>query len=56
MPRSGSHSCNASAADRPRHAAPGRHLEPAKLFPPPRFGNQSPEVSIENGTIEFSIR
>jgi hypothetical protein len=24
----------------------------AKLFPPPRFGNQSPEVTIENGTIE----
>ncbi len=25
----------------------------ARLFPPPRFGNQSPEVSIENGTIEI---
>jgi hypothetical protein len=25
----------------------------AKLFPPPRFGNQSPEVTIENGTIEI---
>jgi len=25
----------------------------ARLFPPPRFGNQSPEVTIENGTIEI---
>jgi hypothetical protein len=24
----------------------------AKLFPPPRFGDQSPEVTIENGSIE----
>jgi hypothetical protein len=25
----------------------------SRLLPPPRFGNQSPEVSIENGTIEI---
>ncbi|MGA2063031.1 MAG: AsmA-like C-terminal region-containing protein [Thermoguttaceae bacterium] len=25
----------------------------ARLFPPPRFDNQSPEVSIENGAIEI---
>jgi AsmA-like C-terminal region len=25
----------------------------SKLFPPPRFGNQSPEVTMENGTIEI---
>ncbi|MGD0518703.1 MAG: hypothetical protein ABSA26_14305, partial [Thermoguttaceae bacterium] len=25
----------------------------AKLFPPPHFGNQSPQVTIENGTIEI---
>ncbi len=25
----------------------------ARLFPPPRFGDQSPEVSIENGAVEI---